>query len=59
MSPYLASSVRPTGLEPVAYCLEGSCSIQLSYGRLYNAGPVEPFGRNAQLRRIGLEEYCR
>ncbi len=24
---------RPTGFEPVAYCLEGSCSIQLSYGR--------------------------
>ena len=26
--------VRPTGLEPVTYCLEGSCSIRLSYGRL-------------------------
>ena len=26
--------VRPTGFEPVAYCLEGSCSIQLSYGRI-------------------------
>ena len=25
---------RPTGFEPVAYCLEGSCSIQLSYGRI-------------------------
>lgn len=24
---------RPAGLEPAAYCLEGSCSIQLSYGR--------------------------
>jgi hypothetical protein len=23
--------VIPTGFEPVAYCLEGSCSIQLSY----------------------------
>ena len=26
-------SVRPSGLEPETYCLEGSCSIQLSYGR--------------------------
>jgi hypothetical protein len=24
---------RLTGFEPVAYCLEGSCSIQLSYRR--------------------------
>jgi hypothetical protein len=22
----------PAGLEPATYCLEGSCSIQLSYG---------------------------
>ena len=25
--------MRPKGLEPPAHCLEGSCSIQLSYGR--------------------------
>ncbi len=25
---------RQKGLEPLAYCLEGSCSIQLSYWRL-------------------------
>ena len=24
--------VIPSGLEPETYCLEGSCSIQLSYG---------------------------
>ena len=23
--------VIPTGIEPITYCLEGSCSIQLSY----------------------------
>ena len=27
--------VRQKGLEPPAYCLEGSCSIQLSYWRIY------------------------
>ena len=26
--------VRLTGFEPVAYCLEGSCSIRLSYRRI-------------------------
>ncbi len=26
---------RQKGLEPLAYCLEGSCSIQLSYWRLW------------------------
>ena len=27
---------RQEGLEPPAYCLEGSCSIQLSYWRISN-----------------------
>ena len=27
---------RQEGLEPPAYCLEGSCSIQLSYWRIFN-----------------------
>ena len=27
--------VRQKGFEPLAYCLEGSCSIQLSYWREY------------------------
>ena len=26
--------VRPRGLEPLTHCLEGNCSIQLSYGRI-------------------------
>ena len=26
---------RQEGLEPPAYCLEGSCSIRLSYWRIY------------------------
>ena len=26
--------VRPSGLEPLTYSLEGCCSIQLSYGRI-------------------------
>ena len=31
---WVLSVVRPEGLEPPAHCLEGSCSIQLSYGRM-------------------------
>ena len=27
--------MRPKGLEPLAHCLEGSCSIHLSYGRTW------------------------
>src|SRR3972149_10432092 len=30
----LKRPARPTGFEPVTYCLEGSCSIRLSYGRI-------------------------
>ena len=29
--------VRQKGLEPLAYCLEGSCSIQLSYWRILSS----------------------
>ena len=32
--------VRQKGLEPLAYCLEGSCSIQLSYWRKWNLEQV-------------------
>ena len=30
--------VRQKGLEPLTYCLEGSCSIHLSYWRINGAG---------------------
>ena len=32
-SPFSGGMVRPAGIEPTTHCLEGSCSIQLSYGR--------------------------
>ena len=35
--------VRQKGFEPLAYCLEGSCSIQLSYWRIIKA--MEQIGR--------------
>ena len=31
---YIHHMARQKGLEPLAYCLEGSCSIQLSYWRV-------------------------
>ena len=31
---YTHHMARQKGLEPLAYCLEGSCSIQLSYWRV-------------------------
>ncbi len=31
---YFPMGATPVGLEPTTYCLEGSCSIQLSYGVL-------------------------
>ena len=32
---YIHHMARQKGLEPLAYCLEGSCSIQLSYWRTH------------------------
>ena len=32
---YIHHMARLKGLEPLALCLEGRCSIQLSYRRLY------------------------
>ena len=34
VSPLRIFLVRPAGFEPAAVCLEGRCSIQLSYGRV-------------------------
>ena len=31
---YIHHMARQKGLEPLAYCLEGNCSIQLSYWRI-------------------------
>ena len=31
---YTEKMARQKGLEPLTYCLEGSCSIQLSYWRI-------------------------
>ena len=32
---YIHHMARQKGLEPLTYCLEGSCSIQLSYRHMY------------------------
>ena len=37
---YTHHMARQKGLEPLTYCLEGSCSIQLSYGRLLRVLPT-------------------
>ena len=34
---------RPAGLEPATIRLEGGCSIQLSYGRLFGSCPRRDF----------------
>ena len=40
----LGEMVRQKGFEPPAYCLEGSCSIRLSYWRI--SIPTNPFEEN-------------
>ena len=36
---------RLKGLEPLTHCLEGSCSIQLSYRRISNAAAGRTWSR--------------
>ena len=43
---------RQKGFEPLAYCLEGSCSIQLSYWRMFGAGDEN------RTRIPSLEGWC-
>ena len=43
---------RQKGFEPLAYCLEGSCSILLSYWRIYGAGDEN------RTRIPSLEGWC-
>ena len=43
---------RQKGFEPLAYCLEGSCSIQLSYWRICGAGDGN------RTRIPSLEGWC-
>ena len=44
-----ALSVIPLGLEPKTYCLEGSCSIQLSYGTIKNGCKSNAFRSDFQI----------
>ena len=44
---------RQKGLEPLTYCLEGSCSIQLSYWRMCSGA-----GDGNRTRVSSLEGWC-
>ena len=48
----LMKMARQKGLEPLTYCLEGSCSIQLSYWRICGAGDGN------RTRVSSLEGWC-
>ena len=52
---YTHHMARQKGLEPLTYCLEGSCSIQLSYWRIWS-GWWESNPHN-QLGRLGFYHW--
>ena len=51
---------RQKGLEPLAYCLEGSCSIQLSYWRISARAVLLEAGAGEGNRTLvsSLEGWC-
>ena len=59
----LAFLARQEGFEPPAYCLEGSCSIQLSYWRIGDPFtgdcpvPKDPSKKGLE-RVMGIEPTC-
>ncbi len=50
--PKLPEMAHPAGLEPATIRLEGGCSIQLSYGRLYNLQSVTTANCKLQSCRV-------
>ena len=52
---YIHHMARQKGLEPLAYCLEGSCSIQLSYWRIFWPAHSHLLARTFLERVMGIE----
>jgi hypothetical protein len=52
----MRASVRQAGFEPAAHGLEGRCSVQLSYWRVFGARGFEPPTSWSQTRRSNLTE---
>ena len=55
LATYSKKVARQKGLEPLAHCLEGSCSIQLSYWRI---GKEVGAGDGNRTRIPSLEGWC-
>jgi hypothetical protein len=56
----LSISVIRIGFKPMTYCLEGSCSIQLSYrtsGRKDNGIPLSGKTLSGLFRKLNLQPY--